>query len=90
MTAIDATGLMAIEEVAEKVRATGRTLLLCGARSQPARVMERAEFHEAVGEENILPHVQAAVARARETYRERYDGRFDRDGFQFSRSTAIE
>lgn len=77
MTAIDATGLMAIEEVAEKVRATGRTLLLCGARSQPARVMERAEFHEAVGDENILPHVQAAVARAREIYRERYEGRSD-------------
>jgi hypothetical protein len=38
--------------------------------------MERAEFHEAVGDENILPHVQAAVARAREIYRERYEGKW--------------
>jgi sulfate permease, SulP family len=36
MTAIDATGLQAIEDLAGRLRATGRTLLLCGARSQPA------------------------------------------------------
>jgi len=65
MTAIDATGLYALEIFAERLRASGRTLLLCGARDQPAKFLERADFVEEVGRENILPHVQAALARAR-------------------------
>ena len=31
MTAIDATGLHELERLTERLRATGRTLLLCGA-----------------------------------------------------------
>jgi SulP family sulfate permease len=65
MTALDATGLYALEVFAERLRASGRTLLLCGARDQPAKFLERAEFVEEVGRENILPHVQAALGRAR-------------------------
>jgi SulP family sulfate permease len=65
MTALDATGLRAIQDFADAVRAAGRTLLLCGAPSQPASLMDRAEFHRHVGAENILPHVDAALARAR-------------------------
>ena len=42
MTAIDATGLRAIEDVAERLRASGRTLLLCGAREQPLAMMQAA------------------------------------------------
>jgi SulP family sulfate permease len=63
MTAIDATGLKAIQDFADAVRASGRTLLLCGAPPQPARLMDRAEFHRHVGEENILPNVEAALRR---------------------------
>ena len=44
---------------------SGRTLLLCGARQQPAHLMERAEFHEHVGDANILPNVHEALTRAR-------------------------
>jgi hypothetical protein len=33
-------------------------------RSQPARMMERAEFHEHLGDENILPTLNAAIQRA--------------------------
>ena len=36
MTAIDATGLLTLEEVAEKLHGAGRTLILCGAQPQPA------------------------------------------------------
>ena len=36
MTAIDATGLHALEVFSDRLRKTGRTLLLCGAREQPA------------------------------------------------------
>jgi hypothetical protein len=34
-------------------------------RDQPARMMERAEFHEHLGDENLLPSVEAALNRAR-------------------------
>jgi SulP family sulfate permease len=65
MTALDATGLHAIEDFADALHASGRTLLLCGALPQPAALMDRAEFHRHVGAENVLPHVDAALARAR-------------------------
>ena len=66
MTALDATGLHALEVFALRLRKSGRTLLLCGARDQPARLLARAEFIAHVGERNILPHVQAALNRATE------------------------
>jgi SulP family sulfate permease len=66
MTALDATGLHALEKLAARLRASGRTLLLCGAREQPARLLEQAEFMEHVGAENILPNVSEALNRARQ------------------------
>ena len=66
MTAIDATGLHALEQFSHRLRRSGRTLLVCGARHQPAKFLERAEFVEEIGRENITPHVEAALARARE------------------------
>ncbi|HTZ88745.1 MAG TPA: SulP family inorganic anion transporter [Alloacidobacterium sp.] len=65
MTALDATGLHAIEQFADRLHGTGRVLLLCGARSQPAKLLRQAEFVRHIGEGNILPHVQAALERAR-------------------------
>ena len=66
MTAIDATGLKAIEDFADAVHRSGRALVLCGAPSQPTRLMRDAEFHRHVGAENILPNVDAALRRAAE------------------------
>lgn len=66
MTALDATGLHAIEQFAGRLHQSGRTLLLCGARDQPARLLAQTDFVEHVGKDNILPHVQAALERARE------------------------
>jgi SulP family sulfate permease len=68
MTAIDATGLHALKVFSDRLRKTGRTLLLCGAREQPAQMLEQAEFVRHLGRENILPHVQAALQRAREVH----------------------
>jgi len=65
MTAIDGTGLRAIQDFADAVHGSGRALLLCGALPQPLALFNRAEFHRHVGAENILPHVQAALDRAR-------------------------
>lgn len=64
MTAVDGTGLNAIEELADDLRAKGRTLVLCGAPSQPAGAMRKAEFHRHLGDENICASVQAALDRA--------------------------
>jgi SulP family sulfate permease len=66
MTALDATGLHALEVFAQRLRKSGRTLLLCGARDQPAQLLQRADFREHIGQENVLPHVEAALQRARE------------------------
>jgi sulfate permease, SulP family len=66
MTALDATGLHALEALAKRLRQSGRTLLLCGARDQPARLLEQAEFVEHIGRQNVLPHVEAALERARQ------------------------
>jgi SulP family sulfate permease len=68
MTAIDATGLHELERLTERLRATGRTLLLCGARSQPEQLLRQSPFLEYLGEANMLPHVEAALSRAREIY----------------------
>lgn len=64
MTAIDATGLHALEQLADRLQKSGRTLLLCGALPQPSRMLHRVEFVEHVGEDNILPHINAALERA--------------------------
>lgn len=68
MTALDATGLFAIEEVARALQATGRTLILCGAREQPANLLHEAEFEEVIGKDNICENVQEAVRRAQDVF----------------------
>ncbi len=68
MTALDATGLFALEEVARTLKASGRELILCGAREQPLRLIQETEFEELVGKENICDNVQAALQRAEEVY----------------------
>ena len=65
MTAIDATGLHALERFSGQLRRSGRTLLMCGARHQPEKFLEKAEFIDEIGRVNIVPHVEAALARAR-------------------------
>ena len=66
MTAIDATGLHALERLADELHASGRHLVLCGMREQPAQLMKQAEFHQHIGGANIQPHLAAGLARARE------------------------
>ncbi|MGB2592616.1 MAG: SulP family inorganic anion transporter [Candidatus Acidiferrum sp.] len=75
MTALDASGLFALEEVAKQLHACKRTLILCGAREQPARLIHQAEFAEVIGEENICDNVQEALRRAEEVY-ERLEVKF--------------
>ena len=64
MTAIDATGLYALEEIARQLHGSGRTLILCGAREQPAQLIHQAEFEDVVGRKNICANVTEALRRA--------------------------
>lgn len=66
MTALDATGLHALEQFSDRLRKVGKTLLLCGARDQPSLLISRSDFLKHLGPQNVLPHVQAALDRARE------------------------
>jgi sulfate permease, SulP family len=79
MTAIDATGLQALEKLADAVYNSGRRLILCGAREQPARLMMQAEFEQHVGAENISHSVAEALERAKDLYAhlDRSPGRCD-------------
>jgi len=66
VVAMDATGLNALEDLYEKMRGKGKHLILSGPHTQPLFVMEKAGFLEAIGRENVVAHVDAALARARE------------------------
>ena len=68
MTALDATGLFALEDVARELHASKRVLILCGAREQPAKLIRQAEFEEVIGHENICDNVQSALRRAEEVF----------------------
>lgn len=66
MTALDATGLHAFENLADKLKAKQKTLILCGMREQPAKFMSQARFHKRIGEKNMCPTLRDAIDRANE------------------------
>jgi sulfate permease, SulP family len=68
MTAIDATGLHALQQFSDHLKRSGRTLLLCGARHQPAELLKQADFVAHIGPESIQPNVSAALKRAIEIH----------------------
>ncbi len=73
MTAIDASGLHALETLSDRLKKSGRRLILCGARDQPARFLDQAEFIRHVGANNIAPHIADALTRA-EDIQSRFSG----------------
>jgi SulP family sulfate permease len=68
VTAIDGTGLRALEDLADRLQQSGRTLILCGARPQPTAVMRQAQLEQHIGERNMCPNIQAALERATEIH----------------------
>ena len=70
MTAIDSTGLQALEHLADQVHESGRELILCGAREQPWKLMDQAEFQLHIGRENMCRNIEEALKRARVRYPE--------------------
>jgi len=66
MTAIDSTGLQALERLADLIHESKRELILCGAREQPLRLMHQTEFQEHIGVENMRASFADALHRAGE------------------------
>jgi SulP family sulfate permease len=74
MTAVDATGIHAIEVFAKRLQESGRTMLLCGAMHQPSKLLHGERFMDRVGRLNMLPNIQAALDRAKEVHDAQYEG----------------
>jgi SulP family sulfate permease len=80
MTATDATGLNAIEDLADTVRRSGRVFLVSGAQPQPAALMKRALFHRHIGERNMCDTYDDALTRARELFESQFQPGFPKGG----------
>jgi SulP family sulfate permease len=74
LTALDAAGLDAIEDLARTVTATSRVFLLAGARDQPLALMRRTQFARRLGADRICASFEDALARAREIHAARFSG----------------
>jgi SulP family sulfate permease len=70
MTAIDATGLHAIEVLFRQLKRSGKHLLLCGANQQPEQTIQNSALLEHLGKDNMQPHITAALARAKQIHQE--------------------
>jgi SulP family sulfate permease len=66
MTAIDATGIAALEELADVLGNSGRSMIVCGARPQPEGLMREAGFDRHIGAANICANITEAIRRATE------------------------
>jgi SulP family sulfate permease len=68
MTAIDGTGLLALEDLAKALRKAGKTMIVCGAREQPLELIAGSEFEQFIGKENVCRNLQHALQRAEELH----------------------
>jgi len=66
VVAMDATGLNALEDLYERLHRKGKHLILSAPHTNPLFVMEKAEFLDRLGRENVCAHIDAALARSRE------------------------
>jgi SulP family sulfate permease len=66
VVAIDATGLNALEDLYDKLHRKGKHLVLSAPHTNPLMVMQKAGFIDRLGPENVCPHIDAALARARQ------------------------
>jgi SulP family sulfate permease len=64
MTAIDGTGIHALETLATRLLNARRSLIICGVQAQPAEMIQRSELIKLIGRRNVQPHLDAALERA--------------------------
>jgi len=63
---IDATGLQALEDLLRRLRKGKTALLLVGVHAQPLFAMQRSQFVDTIGEDNLIGSLDEAFARAAE------------------------
>jgi SulP family sulfate permease len=63
---LDTTGLETLQQLARTLERRGGGLVLCGLTPQPASLVARSGFRDELGAENIVEHLDAALARARQ------------------------
>jgi len=61
---LDTTGLEGLENLLDKLKKRGCTLLVCGLNSQPGSLLYRSGFIDHLGDDNVCPDLAAALARA--------------------------
>jgi SulP family sulfate permease len=66
VVAMDATGLNALEDLYERLHRKHKHLILSAPHTHPMLVMEKAGFLDRIGHDNVCPHIDAALERARE------------------------
>jgi len=62
---MDATGLCALEDVFNKAKKDGMTLILSEINVQPRKIIENTGLRERIGKENIVGDIDTALARAK-------------------------
>ncbi len=73
---LDATGLGVIHDLVKKGRKDGSTLILSGVHSQPMLALGKSDLLDEIGEDNLVPDLEAAMVRARELLALRASGTF--------------
>jgi SulP family sulfate permease len=61
---LDTTGLEGLDNLLDKLKKRGCTLLVCGLNSQPGSLLYRSGFIDHLGDENVCTDLSAALARA--------------------------
>jgi SulP family sulfate permease len=72
--AMDATGLNALQDIYEKLHRKGKQLVLSGPHTQPLLTMQNDGFIDQLGEDNVCPHLDAALERAKEILEAKQSG----------------
>lgn len=61
---LDTTGLEGLENLLDKLKKRGCTLLVCGMNSQPGSLLYRSGFIDHLGDDNVCPDLSSALQRA--------------------------
>jgi SulP family sulfate permease len=64
VTAMDSTGLNALESIVERMRQHGSTVILSGIHQQPLQMLRKSGFIEVIGRENFCATFDDSLLRA--------------------------
>lgn len=65
VTAMDATGLNALESIVERMKQRGSTVVISGIHQQPLQMLRKSGFFEVIGRENFCATFDDALRRAK-------------------------